>query len=133
MRQHALPSPVALHKNICGPFLRAKLLSHEFALRAGYPGNHCAVSINANPEIFGFHDVVRQDARFDDLEKARSVNYFSVGVNDDPVVGDKSPDTFEIVANDCLRERLFEFRKFFFCFAGFHLPPLLFKTQLPRT
>ena len=116
MRQHALPSPIALHKNICGPFLRAELLSHEFALRAGYPGNHCAVSINADPEIFGFHHVVRQGARFDDLEKARPVNYFSVRVNDDPVICDKSSDTFEIVLNDCLRERLFEFQKFFFCF-----------------
>jgi len=42
-------------------------------------------------------------------------NYFSVRVNDDPVICDKSSDTFEIVLNDCLRERLFEFQKFFFC------------------
>ena len=110
MRQHALPSPVALHKNICGPFLRAELLSHEFALRAGHPGNHRAVSINADPKIFGFHHVVRQGARFDDLEKARPVNYFSVRVNDDPVICDKSSDTFEIVLNDCLRELLFSFK-----------------------
>jgi hypothetical protein len=96
MRQHALPSPVAPHKNICGPFLRAKLLSHKFALRPGYRGNYCAVSINADPEIFGLHQVVRQGARFDDLEKTRPVNYFSVGVNDDPVICDKSSDTFEI-------------------------------------
>ena len=133
MRQHALPSPVALHKNICGPFLRAKLLSHEFALRAGQPGNHCAVSINADPEIFGFHHVVRQGARLDDVEKARPVNYFSVRVNDDPVICDKSSDTFEIVPNDCFRERLFECQKFFFYFAGFHLPLLVFQTQSPRT
>jgi hypothetical protein len=76
MRQHALPLPLALHKNICGPFLGTELLSHEFALRAGYPGNHRAVSINTDPEIFGFHHVMRQGARFDDLEKARPVRYF---------------------------------------------------------
>ena len=121
MRQHALPSPLALHKNICGPFLRAKLLSHEFALRAGHPDNHCAVSINADPEIFGFHHVVRQGARFDDLKKACPVNYFSVRVNDDPLICDNSSDAFEIVANDCLREFLFDFQKFFFRFAGLHL------------
>ncbi len=77
--------------------------------------NHCAISINADPEIFGFHHVMRQGARFDDLEKARPVNYFSVRVNDDPVICDKSSDTFEIVLNDCLRELFFQFQEFFFC------------------
>src|SRR5262245_11928068 len=59
MRQHALPVPVALHENICSPLPRAEFLSHEFALRAGYCGDHCAISINADPEIFGSHHVVR--------------------------------------------------------------------------
>jgi len=68
MRQHALPSPIALHKNVCGPFVRAELLSHEFTLRAGYPGNDRAVSINADPKIFGLHHAVRQGARFDNLK-----------------------------------------------------------------
>src|SRR6266496_2574251 len=56
-----------------------------------------------------------------------------VRVTDDPVICDKSSDTFEIVLNDCCREGLFEFQKFFFHFAGFHRPPLVFKTQSPRT
>jgi hypothetical protein len=38
MRQHALPSPIALHKDIRGSFLRAELLSHEFALGPRYSG-----------------------------------------------------------------------------------------------
>ena len=108
MRQHALPSPFALHKNICGSFLRAELLSHEFALGAGYRGDHRTVSINSDPKIIGLHRVVRQGARFDDLEKTRLVNYFSVRANNDPVICDKSSDTFEIVLNDCLREFFFQ-------------------------
>jgi hypothetical protein len=115
MRQHALPSPAAFHKNICGAFLPAEFLSHEFALRASYPGNHCAVSINADPEILGFHHVVRQGARLYDLRKARPVNYFSVRVYNDPVICDKSSDTFEIVPNDCFREFFFQLQEFFFC------------------
>src|SRR4029453_6803293 len=122
MRQHALPSTAALHKNVCGPFLRAELLSHEFAFRAGYPGNHCAVSINADPEIFGFHYLVRQDARLNHLEKARPIYYSSVRVNDDPVICDKSSDSFEIVLNDCLCERLLQFQKFFFSLHSLTLP-----------
>ena len=59
MRQHASPAPVALYKNIRGPFMRAEFLSHEFALRTGYRGNYRAVSVNAHTEIFGFHHVVR--------------------------------------------------------------------------
>jgi len=54
-------------------------------------------------------------------KRARS-NYFSVGVNDDPVICDKSSDTFEIVLNDCSRERLFEFQEFFFCFHSLAFP-----------
>jgi hypothetical protein len=120
MRQHALPSPASLHKNICGPFLRAELLSHEFTLRAGYRGNHCALSINADPEIFGFHDLMSQGARFDHLEKARPVNYFSIRVNDDPIICDQSSNTFEIISDDCRREFFFDFQKFFFRFAALH-------------
>ena len=101
MRQHALPSPIALHKNICGPFLRAEVVSHEFALRPGYRGNYCAVSVNANPGIFGFHHVMRQHTRFDHLEKAGPINYFSVRINNDPVICDKPSDALEIVVNDC--------------------------------
>jgi hypothetical protein len=133
MRQHASPSRVTPYKNICGAFLRAEFLSHEFASRAGYGSNHCAVSIKADPGIFGFHHVVRQGARLDDLEKARPVNYFSVRVNDDPVIRDKSSDAFEVILNDCLSEGLFEFQKFFFNFAGLHLPLFVFQTQSPRT
>src|SRR6476659_10491305 len=102
VRQHALPLPIALHKNICGPLLRAEVLSHEFTPRASQCRNNRAISINADPEIFGFHHIVRQGARFDDLEKTRPVNYFSVRVNDDPVICDKSSDAFKIVLNDCL-------------------------------
>jgi hypothetical protein len=114
MRKHALPSPVALHKNICCPFPRAELLPHEFSLRPGYRGNYCAVFINADSETFGFHYVMRQHTRFDHLEKARPINYFSVRINYDPVICHKPSDAFEIVVNDCLRERVFEFQKFFF-------------------
>ena len=103
MRQHALPSAIALNKNIGGSFLRAELLSHEFALSAGYPGNHRAVSINADPKIFGFHRVVRHGARFDDLEKARPLNYFSIRANNDPVIHHQPFDTLEIVLNDLPR------------------------------
>jgi hypothetical protein len=66
-------------------------------------------------------------------KKRGPVNYFSVRVNDDPIICDESSDTFEIVPNDCFRERLFECQKFLFCFAGFHLLLLVFQTQLPRT
>lgn len=86
MRNHATPLPVTLHKNICGSFLGAELLSHEFPFRASYCGNHCAVAINADPRIFGFHYLVRQGTRFDDLEEARTVNYFSVRIDNDPVI-----------------------------------------------
>src|SRR5437868_15088752 len=91
MRQHALPSPIALQKNVCGPFVRAELLSHEFTLRAGCPGNDRAVSINADPKIFGLHHAVRQGARFDNLKKACPINYFSVRANDDPVICTSRP------------------------------------------
>src|SRR6266513_2882611 len=43
-------------------------------------------ALSPDPEIFGFHHVVRQGARFDDLQKAHPVNYSSVRVNDDPVI-----------------------------------------------
>jgi hypothetical protein len=115
MRQHALPSPIALHKDICGSFLRTELLSHEFALRAGYRRNYRTISINSDAKIVGLHRVVRQSARFDDFEKTCPVNYFSVRANNDPVICDQSSDIFEIVANDCLREFVFQLQEFFFC------------------
>ena len=114
MRQHALPSPIAFDKNIGGSFLRAELLPHEFALCAGYPDNHRTVCINADPKIFGFHRVVRHGARFDDLEKARPLNYLSVRANNDPIIRNEPFDTFEIVLNDCFRELLFDSQEFFF-------------------
>jgi hypothetical protein len=121
MGQHALPSPIALHKNICGPFLGAEVLSHECTLRTGYGSNYRAISINADPEIFGFHCLVRQGTRFDDLDEARTVNYFSIWVNDDPVIGDNSSKAFKIVLNDCLGEPLFEFQKLFFHVSSYAL------------
>jgi len=109
-----LPSPIAFDKNISGSLLRAELLSHEFALCARYPSNHRAISINADPKIFGFHRVVRHGARFDDLEKARPLNYLSVRANNDPIIRNEPFDTFEIVLNDRFREFLFDSQKFFF-------------------
>jgi len=133
MRSYATPSPAALHKNICGSFLGAKLLSHEFPFRAGYRGDHRAVAINADPEIFGFHYLVRQGARFDDLEEARTVNYFSVRINNDPVIGDNSSKALKIVVNDRFREFFLYFQKFLFRCALVHLLGSLFRTQSPRT
>ena len=104
MRNRATLLPAAFHKHICGPFLRAELLSHEFPLGAGDCGNHCTVSINADPKIFGFHSLVRQRTRFDDFKETRTLNYFAVGINDDPVIRHEASETCEIILNDCLCE-----------------------------
>ena len=114
MRQHASPAPIAPYKNIRGPFPRAEFFSHKLSVRAGYRGNHGDIAVNAHPEISRLHRVMGQRARFDHLEKARPINYFSVGVNDDPVIRGNSSEAFEVVFNDCLRERLFQFQNFIF-------------------
>src|SRR5206468_3606252 len=109
------------------------------SLRAGYRGNHRTISINSDAKIVGLHHVVRQGARFDDLEKTRPVNYFSVRANNDPVICDQSSDMFGIVANDCLREFVSQLQEFFFCchslmrFNGGLEDRRSLKTHLPLT
>jgi len=99
MRQHALPSPSRFTKtsvarscvlNSCPmnlPFVRVS------------PSNHRAVSVNADPKIVRTPSC--RGVKAPDLmtsKKTRPVNYFSVRANNDPVICDKSSNTFEIVS-----------------------------------
>jgi hypothetical protein len=54
-----------------------------------------------------------QCARFDDSEKARFVDDASIGVNDDPVVGEESIERVRVIIGDRSRKFVFQFYQFF--------------------
>jgi hypothetical protein len=57
---------------------------------------------------------VSQSASSDHFKKALLVNDPSIGIDDDPLIGDKLLDCVGIVFDDCLRKLLFELQQFFF-------------------
>jgi hypothetical protein len=55
-----------------------------------------------------------QGTRFDDSEKTRLVDNASIGINDNPVVGEESIDCVRVIVGDGLREFIFQLQQFFF-------------------
>ena len=55
-----------------------------------------------------------QRARFDDSEKARLVDDASIGVNDNPVVGEDSIERVRVIVGDRSGKFVFQFHQFFF-------------------
>jgi hypothetical protein len=121
LRKYALPSSISLHKNICRSLPRAELLSYEFSLRRSQPGNKSSLAVDTDVNLIGLHHLVAQIARLDHSKETRPINDSSVSVDDNPVVGKKSPNRFSIVFDNRLGEFLFEFQEFFFHIAPFLL------------
>ena len=54
-----------------------------------------------------------QNTGFDDSEKARLVDDASIGVNDNPVVGEDSIERVRVIVGDGSGEFVFQFHHFF--------------------
>ena len=109
LRKYALPAVGLLHKNICRPFTRGEILSREFPVGRREPCHHSGVSVETDSQVCGLHRLMGQNTGFDDSEKARLVDHASIGVNDDPVVGEDSIERVRVIAGDRSREFAFQF------------------------
>ena len=54
-----------------------------------------------------------QSTRFDDSEKTRLIDNASIGINDNPIVGEESIDCVRVIVGDRSREVVFQFQQFF--------------------
>ena len=63
-----------LHKNICRPLTRGKILSHEFPFGGCESCNHGGVSIETDSQVGRLHRFMRQNTGFDDSEKADPID-----------------------------------------------------------
>src|SRR5581483_7083349 len=109
VRKSALPSPVLLHKNIRRPLLRGEGLPAEFSLGRSQRRDNSSVSVDANSGVIGLHHFVGQGTGLQHAEEGRPVDYASVRVDDDPVIGKESTDCLNIIFHNRLRKFLFEF------------------------
>jgi len=54
-----------------------------------------------------------QSTRFDDSEKTRLIDNAAIGIDDNPVVGQKSIDCVRVIVGNRSREIVFQFQQFF--------------------
>src|ERR1043166_2538677 len=90
--QHAPPAIALLHKNICCPLARTKILPHEFPFAPCQRRHDRCISIETNSQVVGLHHFVRQSSGLDHFEKTRLVDHASIRFSDDPVDGDETVD-----------------------------------------
>ena len=75
-----------MNTSVC-PLPRGETLSAEFALGCSRRRNNRSVPVNANSDVVGLHHFVRQSTGLHYPKEGCSVDYASVRVDDDPVVG----------------------------------------------
>src|SRR5262249_17636076 len=87
VRQNALPLPTLPDKYARRPLDLAKWSPLIFAAGNAARRDHGSVAVDADMEIFGFHYIMAELPRLHQAEKGRLVHVFSVGPDDDPVIG----------------------------------------------
>jgi hypothetical protein len=77
--------------------VRSEFLLHEFSFRASERTHYSAVSVDTDSNVVGLHHLMSKSSRLDHLQEALLLDDSSVGIDDDPVIGNKSFDRFWII------------------------------------
>jgi hypothetical protein len=108
LRKSTLPSPILLDENIGCPLLRGEPFAAEFAFGCSLRCHDSSVAVNASSRVMRLHHHVCQSTGLNHAKELHPVNYGSIRVNNDPVVGEKLSDGFGIIFYNRLRELSFD-------------------------